>query len=112
MSVFSQSTVLQRSRMRASRALLVLFAAGLCQGALAQAPVPTPKPPVVEQVNINEADVETLADVLQGVGQSRARAIVEYRDLNGPFDSLDELSEVKGIGAATVELNRERILLE
>lgn len=95
------------------RAVLVLAAAAVCQGASAQnEPAPAPKPAAVEQVNINEADASTLADVLQGVGQSRARAIVEYREQNGPFDSLEELSEVKGIGEATVNLNRERIVLE
>ncbi len=95
------------------RAVLVLATAALCQGASAQnEPAPAPKPAAVEQVNINEADASTLADVLQGVGQSRARAIVEYREQNGPFDSLEELSEVKGIGEATVNLNRERIVLE
>lgn len=66
----------------------------------------------VEQVNINEADASTIADVLQGVGQSRAKAIVEYREKNGPFDSLEELEEVKGIGEATVNLNRERITFD
>ncbi|MGA0807202.1 MAG: ComEA family DNA-binding protein [Pseudohongiellaceae bacterium] len=65
-----------------------------------------------ERVNINEADADTLADVLQGVGQSRARAIVEYREQNGRFDSLDELADVNGVGEATVNLNRERIVLE
>lgn len=68
--------------------------------------------PAVERVNINEADADTLADVLQGVGASRAQAIIEYREQNGPFDSLEELTEVKGIGAATLDINRERIVLE
>lgn len=90
---------------------LVTAAAGHC--AVAQSPDSEARqPPAGEQVNINEADAETLADVLQGVGPSRARAIVEYREQNGPFDSLDELSEVKGVGTATVDLNRDRITLE
>lgn len=94
-------------------AVLVFATATAAQPGFAQAPDVEPKPATAgEQVNINEADAATLADVLQGVGQSRARAIVEYREQNGPFDSLDELSEVKGVGAATVELNRERIVLE
>lgn len=100
------------SRMFAS-AMLVLSTVSATQQGFAQAPAAEQKSaPPGEQVNINEADVETLADVLQGVGQSRARAIVEYREQNGPFDSLEELSEVKGVGEATVELNRERIILE
>lgn len=62
-------------------------------------------------VNINTADAETLAAELDGVGASRAAAIVEYREANGPFRSADELLNVKGIGEAVLEKNRENILL-
>ena len=57
-------------------------------------------------VNINTADAETLAAALQGVGPSKAQAIVEYRSKHGPFKNADDLSLVKGIGERTVELNR------
>ena len=60
-------------------------------------------------VDINTADATTLAANLHGVGQSKAQAIVEYRQANGPFKSADQLASVKGIGLATVEKNRERI---
>ena len=60
-------------------------------------------------VNINTADAETISASLQGVGLSKARAIVEYRQKHGPFRSPDDLSLVKGIGERTVELNRENI---
>ena len=60
-------------------------------------------------VNINTADAETLAAELQGVGPSKARAIVEYRSKHGPFQTADDLSLVKGIGERTVELNRNDI---
>ncbi|MCC5810315.1 MAG: helix-hairpin-helix domain-containing protein [Ectothiorhodospiraceae bacterium] len=63
-------------------------------------------------VNINTADAEALAAALSGVGEARAAAIVEYRDGNGPFASADELSNVPGIGASTVENNRDRILVD
>jgi competence protein ComEA len=96
-----------------SSALLVFTTAAVSQSCFAQAQAGSARPvPANEQVNINEADAETLADVLQGVGQSRAKAIVEYREQNGPFDSLDELAEVNGVGEATIELNRERIVLK
>ena len=62
-------------------------------------------------VNVNTADAETIAEALQGVGLSKARAIVEYRQKHGPFRSPDDLSLVKGIGERTVELNREDILV-
>ena len=95
------------------RAVFVFATAAVCQAGFAQVEVQSNrKVATVEQVNVNEAEASRIADVLQGVGQSRARAIVEYREQNGPFDSIDELSEVKGIGEATVNLNRDRILLE
>lgn len=62
-------------------------------------------------VNINTADAETISESLQGVGLSKARAIVEYRQKHGPFRSVDDLSLVKGIGERTVELNRDDILV-
>ena len=61
-------------------------------------------------VNVNTADAETISESLEGVGLSKARAIVEYRQKHGPFKSANDLSLVKGIGDRTVELNRENIL--
>ena len=63
-------------------------------------------------VNINNADAVTLADALSGVGASRAEAIVRYREMYGPFESIEELAEVSGVGSATLERNRERIKLD
>jgi competence protein ComEA len=65
----------------------------------------------VTQVDLNSADAETLATVMKGVGISKARAIVSYRTQYGPFASLDELTEVKGIGASILERNRDRLVL-
>ena len=64
-----------------------------------------------ERVNINTADAATLDRVLDGVGPSKAEAIVAYRKANGPFRSIDQLASVKGIGLATVERNRDRMLV-
>jgi competence protein ComEA len=61
------------------------------------------------QVNINTADAETLAAELNGVGLSKAKAIVDYRTKHGPFQSADDLSLVKGIGERTVAKNRADI---
>lgn len=63
-------------------------------------------------VNVNTADAETLSNELQGVGLSRAQAIVEYREMNGPFERVDDLALVKGIGQHTLEANRANILLD
>ena len=63
-------------------------------------------------VNVNIADAETISTELQGIGLSKARAIVDYRKSHGPFKSVDDLALVKGIGARTVEINRANILLQ
>ncbi|MCH7741124.1 MAG: helix-hairpin-helix domain-containing protein [Proteobacteria bacterium] len=63
-------------------------------------------------VNINQANAETLASVLNGVGIRRAEAIVAYREKNGKFYSAEELSAVRGIGLRTVEKNESRIVLK
>ena len=63
------------------------------------------------KVDVNNAGAEVIATELQGVGESKARAIVAYREANGPFKSADDLSQVKGIGDRTVELNRENIVV-
>lgn len=62
-------------------------------------------------VNINSANAETLAKELNGIGLSRAQAIVDYRNQHGEFKSVDELANVKGIGESIVDKNRDNILL-
>jgi competence protein ComEA len=71
-------------------------------------------PVVMEEttVNINQADAETLASVLSGVGISRAEAIIAYREKNGKFYSAEELSSVRGIGMSTVTKNETRIVVK
>jgi competence protein ComEA len=63
----------------------------------------------VAAVNINTADADTLVRELKGIGAAKAKAIIEYREANGPFTSVDDLLEVKGIGTATLEKNRAKI---
>lgn len=60
-------------------------------------------------VNINTADAKTLAKELDGIGESRAQAIVEYREQHGEFNIADDLKNVKGIGAQVLEQNRGNI---
>ncbi|MFG0379759.1 ComEA family DNA-binding protein [Pseudomonas sp. zbq_18] len=64
---------------------------------------------VTSLINLNTADAATLQTELVGIGQVKAQAIVDHRDTNGPFASVDELLEVKGIGPATLEKNRARL---
>jgi competence protein ComEA len=64
------------------------------------------------QVNINTADVQTLATELKGVGEKKAQAIIDYRKEHGPFKSITDLSSVKGIGDKLLEDNADRIIIE
>jgi competence protein ComEA len=52
-------------------------------------------------LDLNTADVAAL-DALPGVGPARARAIVGYREANGPFHAMQELARVPGIGPAAL----------
>ena len=61
------------------------------------------------KVDLNGADAPTLQRELAGIGEAKAKAIVAYRDSNGPFSSVDELLEVKGIGKAILDKNREKL---
>ena len=62
-------------------------------------------------VNINEADAAALAENLNGIGMVKAKEIVKYRDTHGTFESIEELSNIKGIGEKTVEKNRDNMSL-
>lgn len=59
-----------------------------------------PAPP--EPIDVNTADEETL-QALPGIGEAKARAIVEWREEHGPFQMLDELEQISGISARMVE---------
>ena len=62
-----------------------------------------------DKVDINTASAAELNQVLVNVGPSKAQAIIEHRQANGPFKSVEELALVKGIGLKTVERNRDLI---
>lgn len=64
------------------------------------------------QVNINTADAETLSSQLVGVGETKAQAIITYREANGPFKSAADLANVKGIGEGTLMKNADNIVTE
>ncbi len=65
----------------------------------------------VEKLDINTADSVALANTLQGVGEKRAALIVQWREQHGPFKSLEELLQVKGVGQKILDQNRERITI-
>lgn len=62
------------------------------------------------KVNINTADVSQL-QTISGIGESKAKKIIAYRDANGPFASVDDLVNVSGIGEKTLESIRESICI-
>ncbi|NLM09418.1 MAG: ComEA family DNA-binding protein [Clostridiaceae bacterium] len=59
-------------------------------------------------ININTADANTLVR-LHGIGEVKAKAIIEYREQNGPFKTIEEIKNVKGIGEATFLKIKDRI---
>jgi competence protein ComEA len=64
---------------------------------------------VAGPVDINKADAATIAKELEGIGPSRAKAIVEYREKHGAFKSADDLSKIKGIGSKAIDKNRANL---
>ena len=63
-------------------------------------------------VNINTASAEEIATALNGIGMSKAQAIVEYRQTYGLFTRADEIMFVRGIGDATYEKNKADIQVD
>ena len=85
-----------RSRIRAAGTDYTVTAQYLLEG------------PQEDLVNINTADREEL-EGLSGIGPALAQRIIDHRDANGPFQSVDELLEVSGIGEATLAKFRNHV---
>jgi competence protein ComEA len=64
-----------------------------------------------EPVNINNADATSIAKALNGIGPAKAKAIVTYREKNGPFKNVDQLAMVEGITQKLIDKNRADIRL-
>lgn len=63
----------------------------------------------IEKIDLNSADLKTIADAINGIGPKRALAIVKYRDTHGPFATIEELANVKGISSKFVENRIEEL---
>ena len=61
-------------------------------------------------VNLNTASVDALQG-LKGIGPAKAAAIVHYREVHGPFVSIDALRKVPGFGDKTVERLKPDLVL-
>ena len=60
------------------------------------------------KVNLNEADIEAL-QTLDGIGEVKAKAIIDYRDKNGPFKQIEDIKNVSGIGDSVYEKIKDDI---
>jgi competence protein ComEA len=81
-----------------------LIALALCLSIVLPALAATP-------VDVNHANAQTIAASLDGIGMSKAKAIVAYRNAHGPFKSVDDLGNVKGVGTKTLARNHAAIRL-
>lgn len=66
--------------------------------------------PVFAAVDINTATQSEL-EILKGIGPAKAKAIVEYRSQIGQFKSVNELTQVKGIGTNTIQKLGDQIVV-
>ncbi|PLR78091.1 hypothetical protein CU633_07475 [Bacillus sp. V3-13] len=64
-----------------------------------------------ELVNINTADPAAL-ETLPGIGPSKSAAIIEYRETNGAFKTVDDLKSISGIGEKTFEKLKDKIIVK
>lgn len=60
------------------------------------------------RLDINMATADEL-DTIKGIGKSTAEKIIKYREEHGPFDAIEELTNISGIGTETIEEMRESI---
>ncbi len=61
-----------------------------------------------DKININKADETQLQDI-PGIGPAKASAIIEYRELNGSFKTIEDIKNISGIGDKTFEKLKDLI---
>lgn len=94
-------------------ALVITPVAAFVPTTFAESPQPVASEAITAgPVNINTASAQELAIKLHGIGQSKAEAIVAHREAHGPFMQVEQLLDVKGIGQATLDRNRDIIQIQ
>lgn len=63
-----------------------------------------------DKISLNQASIEQLQQ-LNGIGQKKAEAIIEYRQKNGKFKTIEDIQQVKGIGPALFAKNKDKLAL-
>ena len=71
---------------------------------------PSPGAPQDGRIDINTATLEEF-ESLPGIGPTTAKRIVDYRNVNGRFDTVEDLTEVSGIGEKTIEILRDKLVV-
>lgn len=92
--------------------ITLLLAFSFSQSAVAKSASVKQSAEQMTSVNLNKAGAKEIAKTLKGIGIKKAKAIVEYREKHGDFQSVEELASVKGIGVAIIAKNHRRILLK
>ncbi|MBA2711855.1 MAG: helix-hairpin-helix domain-containing protein [Tatlockia sp.] len=79
------------------------------QAANTQNSPPVKENKVTAKININKADALALSKSVKGIGQKRAEAIIEYREKHGNFNTVADLSKVKGFSNRYVESHLKQL---
>ena len=91
-------------------AVLSLFVITFSAHAVIPKPSISREPPlVIHKIDLNKADLTTLTGSVKGIGKKRAEAIIAYRKSHHGFKSIEELTEVKGLGQRFMTANRDKL---
>jgi len=104
---FNDDSLKKEVKMRVTKSVMVLFVALTLVMAFC-GPIQAGN---TGKINLNKATAEELTQ-LKGIGMKYAEKIVQYRDKNGPFRTVEDLLNVQGIGPRTLEKNKDRIVVK
>src|SRR3990167_5311073 len=92
--------------------LLLCLLLGIPSVSLAEKPGTEKNFVILLPININTATEKMLMQALDCIGQKKAQAIIAFREERGPFTSVEELANVKGIGPGTLDRNAGRMTVK